>query len=522
MPDIEKLETTTGEVVGTVKGNVQSSTGTVGLESQVGRQATTVSGIASATGGQGAGQFVENDIDEMLFSFRSDDTPLMDLMLRAKKVPVTSSVVDHYMIDEPRPFVTTTEKITADTASSAPMQAKLPLAAKDMKLIKPYDTMIVPSVQGYKTDGKTKTPTVPLQLFCTGIDPSTQQPIVRTVNGPKAETNNRYSCMITIESGSKVIILGNALYETQKRVMPDSIIPVPTEVYLQKRGMNQIVSDYFESQKKRVPFAQATIAEAAISNFKVRGNRTLWAGVKGVIQVDAGDMGVQDIYFTEGVRYQFRREFQHNGKWTFEQLIALAKMFFTGEDVPKTALCLCGKNFLENIQCIDFSKHPEVTITVTTNKIGWEVTQVHTVFGDIQFKREPTLDRLGWSNSAALFGEDRLVHYQRTAEHSFNEDVEGEEAKRNGVLVFDALALKGTCHIWIDGEGSELEAAEGKVIFTTHEGAEAPTSPTEGQVYYLLDDCPGINENAMKGQLWKYKSSSWVPYEGDVFAISEK
>lgn len=522
MPDIQAQATTQGEVVTTTTGNVQPSTGSVGLQSQVGRQPTTVSGIASATGGQGAGQLIENDIDEMLFKFKSDDTPLMDLMLRAKKINVASSVVEHYMIDEPRPTVTTTTKINADTVSSAPMQEKLPLAAKDLKLIKPYDTMIVPSVQGYKADGKTKTPTIPLQLFCTGIDPSTQQPIVRTVNGPKSETSNQYSCMATIEAGSKIIILGNALYETQKRVMPDAITPVPTEVYLQKRGMNQIVSDYFDSQKKRIPFAQATIAEAAISNFKVRGNRTLWAGVKGKIQVDAGDMGVQDIYFTEGVRYQFRREFQHKGKWTFEQFIALAKMFFTGEDVPKTALGLCGKNFLENIQCIDFSKHPEVKISVTTNKLGWEVTQIHTVFGDIQFKREPTLDRLGWSNSAALFGEDRLVHYQRTAEHSFNEAVEGEEAKRNGVLVFDALALKGTCHIWIDGEGGELEASNGKVIFTTHEGAEAPASPTEGQVYYLLEDCPGIKADALKGQLWQYKSSTWVPYEGDVFAISEK
>ena len=188
--------------------------------------------------------------------------------------------------------------------------------------------------------------------------------------------------------------------------------------------MNQIVSDYFDSQKKRIPFTKALIAEQAIANFKVRGNRTLWAGRKGKFKVNVPKLGMQYIYFTEGVRWQFKRELQHKGKWTYEKFIALAKMFFTGEDVPKTALLLAGKNLLEEIQCIDFSKHPEVNITVKTNKLGWEITNIHTVFGDIEIKREPTLDRLGWSNSGALFGEGRLVHYQRTTVHSFTDRVD--------------------------------------------------------------------------------------------------
>ena len=74
-------------------------------------------------------------------------------------------------------------------------------------------------------------------------------------------------------------------------------------------------------------------------------------------------MGLQYVYCTEGLRWQFKRELMHKGKWTVEDVIALAKMFFTGEDVPKTALLLAGKNLLEQIQCIDFSKHPEESYT---------------------------------------------------------------------------------------------------------------------------------------------------------------
>ncbi len=127
---------------------------------------------------------------------------------------------------------------------------------------------------------------------------------------------------------------------------------------------------------------------------------------------------------------------------TVEDVIALAKMFSPERMFPKTALLLAGKNLLEQIQCIDFSGHPEIQISTKVNSVGWTVTNFHTVFGDIEIKREPTLDRLGWSNSGALIGENRLVHYVYSSEHSFSDRVDGEEATRNGILIWDALALK--------------------------------------------------------------------------------
>ena len=276
--------------------------------------------------------------------------------------------------------------------------------------------------------------------------------------------------------------------------------------------MNQVVSDYFESQKKRIPFGKAIIAEQAIANFKVQGNRTLWAGRAGKFKIDVPKMGMQYIYTTEGIRWQFKRELQHSGRWTVEKIIALAKMFFTGEDVPKTALLLAGKNLLEEIQCIDFSKHPEIQISSMTNALGWSVTNFHTVFGDIQIKREPTLDRLGWSNSGALIGEDRLVHYVFSTEHRFSDRMEGEEATRNGILIWDALALKGSCHIWIDGEKeSEGHAATGIRLW---ESAEAPED--NSFIYYLLCECPGISPNARTGQLWSHDGTAWRERIGNI------
>lgn len=492
--------------------------GSAGLNTQVPGQSSTVSGLADASGGIAPGNLVEADIDEQLFRFQSEDTALMSLMLKSKKVKVNSPEVEHYMIDEQRATLTTNTAVAAGSANSF----ILPLESNDQQIPRDYHTLLVCGVDGYKADGTTATPGKDLMLFVTGRDTATGNPVCRAVNGPKA--NSAAQCSTpAIPAGTKIKLLGNAMYETQKEVDPDLIIPQPSLVYLQKRGMNQIVSDYFEAQKKHIHFTQAMIAEQAILNFKRAGNRTLWAGQKGKLSVNVPKLGQQSVYFTEGIRWQFKRELQHTGNWTIEKLIALAKLFFTGEDVPKTALLLAGKNLLEEIQCIDFSKHPEIQIISAQNPIGWSVTRIHTVFGDIDIKREPTLDTLGWSNSGALLGEDRLVHYTYSTQHEFADRVEGEEATRKGMVVWDALALKGSCHIWIDGEGETANG--GATTYSIWDSDTAPTADdvTDGTVYYFTGDCKLTStQTAQNGTMWKVAVSgsalTWTEYTGTVDA----
>ncbi len=49
----------------------------------------------------------------------------------------------------------------------------------------------------------------------------------------------------------------------------------------------------------------------------------------------------------------------------FQQIHCSCQTHLYGsEDVPNTILGLCGKNFLEKIQTIDISEHPEVRFEV--------------------------------------------------------------------------------------------------------------------------------------------------------------
>ena len=528
--------------------------GTAGIQSQVGNNPTTVSAAAQATNGVDAGHFIEPDIDEELFKFSSDDTPLMNLMLKAKKVSVNSAEVDHYSIDE-APAMVTVKSISGNTIT---------LADADRMKVHAYDVLSVIGVEGYTySDSGGIVHTLsgrPLQLFVTGVKDD-DEIYVKAINGVKSQLSDEYgdvpetttpkptgNSTNAISAGTKMIVLGNAMYETQKEVDPDLVLPQPERIYLQKRGMNQVVSDYFDSQRKRIPFSKAIIAEAAIRNFKVKGNRTLLISQPAKFRVKAKKTGdMQYVYNTTGVRWQVKREVEHSGAWTYAEFIALAKLFYTGEDVPSSCIALCGKNFMEQIQCIDWSNHPEVQVEVKTNKIGWSVTVITTVFGDIQFKREPTMDRCGYENCALLLGEDRLVHYQRTSEHSFNEKVEGEEATRNGIIVWDALALKGSCHIWVDGKGGET--ANGASEYTLWTSTTAPTvgevqAKDEDMVYYFTNDitlttggatdAPATTWAAKAGEMWtasvaefkngaesyspKRYAITWTKYYGTISA----
>lgn len=493
---------------------IQPVAGTSGTPSQLPGKSATIGNVAIATGGIGAGSLIESDIDRELFRFNNEDAPLMNLMLCAKRVKVNSPEVDHYMIDEPGCTVTTTEDCGGSTRSTV----TLPLPAEEQDVIRESCTLLANGIDGYDEKGN-KTPGRYLMLFVSGRDTSSNNPVVRAVNGPLSKSGEETRNVPLIPAGTTLHILANSLYETQKEVDPDIVVPTPTRIYLQKRGMNQVVSDYFESQRKRIPFTKSMIAEQAIANFKVRGNRTLWAGRAGKFKVAVEKMGAQYIYTSEGLRWQIKKEMQAPSEWNVNQVIALAKMFFTGEDVPRSAILLAGKNLLEAIQRIDYSKHPEIQITTKTNSVGWTVTNFHTVFGDIEIKREPTLDRLGWSNSGALIGENRLVHYVYSAEHTFADRVDGEEATRNGVLIWDALALKGSCHIWIDGEGNGIPS-EGVMRWQLWDNSEAPESDSvyDGARFYLVSDCPGISASAKAGQIWELdaETSSWRLVTGEL------
>ena len=393
-------------------------------------QSTLYSGID-------AGESKEVGFDVELFNFESEETPLLSLMLRAKHTDVSSPIVDNYAFAD---VDISTVKTVAKVEGGSGTSFILPLSEMDKPYVSTYSTLRVRGVKGYTDDGSEETPRIDLQLYVVGKDEK-GNPIVRCVNGFRRNPADAYCQTPTIPADTTLDILDVALPEKQDIVPPDSVKPIPVKVYLQKRGINN-------SMLKR----SIDEYEHAVRKLKRATNRTLWIGRKGKISVKDKYMGMQKVNFTEGIRWAIKREITNPFQWTCEVFISWLKMFFVGGGKPIEPICLCGSNFLENIQCLDFSKYPGIKIMFVTNRLGWKVARIRTLFGDLEVKYDPTLDEIGYSNSAAILDFGRLVHYVYSKECSDAAEMNENDAKNSSVIIYEALALEGNSHIFIDCE----------------------------------------------------------------------
>ena len=509
--------TTLMAAVGVVaSGTPKATRGIAGLATQGPGSATTVSNVSEMS------DLVEADIDEKIIAVASDESVIDTVKRRIKrKVDVTSFEVDHYMIDENRSKAYTNATYTGIKAT----RAEIPFSTTgDRKIFQEYYTAICKGVNGYDPTGQIELPGVDLMLFFVGKNDTTEAPIAMAVNGPKVNATDEYCVVPTIPAGTEVILLSSAAYETQKFISPSTVVPVPERVYLQKQLCNSIVSDYFKAQKKRMKFSESQIAEAILRQFRLESCRTAWVGQPGKFKVQAMDpsMGYQWDYFSKGLRWQFKRQYDLSSTITFADLINLSMVKFTGFNCSRKAVWFLGKQLLNDIQKIDLTLHKNITVK-DDNVWGVACTRIHTVFGDIALVHDPTLDALGYSHCGGLIDENGLVRYCMKNENVETERVEGEEAKREVVMTIDCLCLKGYSHIWVNGAAAKSDIPGAAKVTSS---ATLPASPNTNDVVVLTADVMHTVGGEQKvwftaGTVVTYTGSTWVEYTGEIMAPVE-
>ena len=490
-------------------GMSQAANGIAGLPTQGLGAPTTASEVSEIS------DIIEADVDAEITKVASDESVIDTIKRRVKRqVPVKSFEVDHYMIDEKRTKAYTNTVYTGIRAT----RAEIPFATTgERKIFQEYYTAICKGVNGYDSTGQIELPGVDLMLFFVGKNPTTEAPIAIAVNGPKMNAADDYCTVPTIPAGTEVVLLSSAAYETQKFIAPSTVVPIPERVYLQKQLCNSIVSDYFEAQKKRIPFSENQIAEAAIRQFRLESCRTAWIGQPGKFKVQAMDssMGYQWDYFSKGIRWQFKRQYDLASKITFGDLINLSMVKFTGFNCSKKAVWLLGKQLLNDIQQIDLTLYKNVNFK-GDKVFGIECSSIHTVFGDIALLHDPTLDALGYSNCGGLIDEEGLVRYYLKNEDVKTENVDGEEAKREVVMTIDCLCLKGYSHIWVNGSAAE-SSIPGATRVTS--SATLPENPQIGDVVILTADVNHLVGGEQKlwfenGSVVTFNGVTWIEYTG--------
>lgn len=493
-------------------GSPKPSKGIAGLATQGGGEATTVSNSREL-----GGDFIDADVDDQIVSIASDESVIDTIKRRIRRqVRVNSFEVDHYLIDDKRSKAYTNSTYNGINATRAELSFS---TTGERKIFQEYYTAICKGVNGYDATGQTELPGVDLMLFFVDKNSTTEAPIAMAVNGPKVNASDEYCVVPTIPVGTEVILLSSAAYETQKFIAPSTIVPVPERMYLQKQLCNSIVSDYFAAQKKRLQFNESQIAEAVLRQFRLESCRTAWVGQPGKFKVQAMDnaMGYQWDYFSKGIRWQFKRQYDLSSKITFSDLINLSMVKFTGYNCTKKAIWLLGKQLLNDIQKIDLTLHKN--ISVTGDKVfGIECTKIHTVFGDIDLIHDPTLDALGYAHCGGLIDENGLVRYYMKNEDAKTENVDGEEAKREVVMTIDCLCLKGYSHIWVNGSAEESDIPGASRVISAD---SLPESPNLNDVVILTADVSHTVNGVSKlwfnaGTVVAYNGTTWVEYTGEI------
>ena len=493
-------------------GSPKPSNGIGGLATQGIGDATTVSN-ASELGSD----LIDADVDDQIISIASDESIIDTIKRRIRRqVRVNSFEVDHYLIDDKRSKAYTNETYTGIKAT----RAEIPFSTTgERKIFQEYYTAICKGVNGYDPTGQVELPGVDLMLFFVGKNSTTEAPIAMAVNGPKVNSSDDYCVVPTIPAGTEVILLSSAAYETQKFIAPSTIVPVPERMFLQKQLCNSIVSDYFAAQKKRILFSESQIAEAVLRQFRLESCRTAWVGQPGKFKVQAMDnaMGYQWDYFSKGIRWQFKRQYDLSSKITLADLINLSMVKFTGFNCTKKAIWLLGKQLLNDIQKIDLTLHKN--ISVSGDKVfGIECTKIHTVFGDIDLIHDPTLDALGYAHCGGLIDENGLVRYYMKNEDAKTENVDGEEAKREVVMTIDCLCLKGYSHIWVNGSATESDIPGASKVTSA---SALPESPVLNDVVILTADVNHTVNGTPKlwfsaGTVVTFNGTTWVEYTGEI------
>lgn len=495
-------------------GTTKPSNGIAGLPTQGLGDATTISNASELSP-----DLIEAEVDARIIGVASDESVIDTIKRKVRRqVRVTSFEVDHYLIDDKRSKAYTNETYTGIGAT----RAEIPFSTTgERKIFQEYFTAICKGVNGYDSTGQIEMPGVDLMLFFVGKNSTTEAPIAMAVNGPKVNATDDYCTVPTIPSGTEIILLSSAAYETQKFIAPSTIVPVPERMYLQKQLCNSIVSDYFAAQKKRIQFNKSQIAEAILRQFRLESCRTAWVGQPGKFKVQAMDaaMGYQWDYFSKGIRWQFKRQYDLASKITFADLINLSMVKFTGFNCTKKAIWLLGKQLLNDIQKIDLTLHKNINVT-NSNVFGIECTRIHTVFGDIDLIHDPTLDALGYSNCGGLIDANGLVRYYMKNEDSKTENVDGEEAQRQVVMTIDCLCLKGYSHIWVNGSAAESDIPGTSRVISS---AVLPESPKTNDVVVLTADVKHSVNGEDKlwfgaGSVVTYNGSTWVEYTGEIMA----
>lgn len=464
---------------------------------------TQVEGAATATKADET-EFSEEEIDRQIAQAFVFNFPLQYYIVNmARQQPVKTYHPKHYRSGSAKLDLEVKATGLKVNAGSDVLTLSSNQVESNFRALKVYSTVFFRDVQGY--DPRTGIAKGDLMGYITGVSGTEATILILNQQGAKEGE----LAEVVIPKGTKIVLGATAGSETQLVVPPDNYQPVAYEVYLQKKLSNIVWSKEWESQAKKVDFAQKDLRNNALWIFKYKNAVAHWLGTQLVKNIDVGgDLGEERVYFEEGLLNQVNMMYSYD-EITPATLNKISRMQFTRFSKNNHAVAFCGAGFLERLQNMDVQKVQSLGMKSVEITGGLIVKRWESIFGNIDFVYDPILTELGFADYAYLCDIKELTRYVKREQKESTLDMEktadAREAKREMVSIIDCVASRGYNSILI-GPSEDVDRAQrlGSMELIITEVDALPEAATEGDVVYFNDD------------LYEYTGTEWKIYKGTL------
>ena len=464
---------------------------------------TQVDGAATATKADET-EFSEEEIDRQIAQAFVFNFPLQYYIVNmARQQAVKTYHPKHYRSGSAKLDLEVKAADLKVNAGSDVLTLSSSHVESNFRALKVYSTVFFRDVQGY--DPKTGIAKGDLMGYITGVSGNDATILILNQDGAKEGELKE----VVIPKGTKIVLGATAGSETQLVVPPDNYQPVAYEVYLQKKLSNIVWSKEWESQAKKVDFAQKDLRNNALWIFKYKNAVAHWLGTQLVKNIDVGgDLGEERVYFEEGLLNQVNMMYSYD-EITPATLNKISRMQFTRFSKNNHAVAFCGAGFLERLQNMDVQKVQSLGMKSVEVTGGLIVKRWESIFGNIDFVYDPILTELGFADYAYLCDIKELTRYVKREQKESTLDMEktadAREAKREMVSIIDCVASRGYNSILI-GPSEDVDRAQrlGSMELIITEVDALPETATEGDVVYFNDD------------LYEYTGTEWKIYKGTL------
>lgn len=406
---------------------------------------------------------LRNSIDERIVKIRPMSTPIDQLSRCGRCRRASSMMVEYYSVDTKR--ISTTLKTKFESAAGSALSDNMSVSTiytNDDNIFEVSETILVPSVKGYR-DGKQTDE--PLVLYVVG-KPSKSGIEVAPLNGLVKTGANAGIYIPTLEKDTELVRMGRASTELAVQTALFSAMPKKASNFCQIFKMQVEQSTLAKIADKEVNWNFNDQEEAAIIDMRLGMEKNFLFGQAAKL-FDAEKN--EDIYFTGGIWNQTDNSMEVPAdNMTESDLIDICSRAFTGNNGSKRKILVAGTRFLEALSKIQY--HRVVKADETRTKWGMEFKEIVTNFGTLYVLHSEVFDQCGHSSDAFVLDPNYMTKYVHLPFRS-----ESLDLRRSGQRNTDAVVLtEASCLVL------RYPRAHMRVLGTTSASSSTNESSTTG------------------------------------------